>query len=60
MASETAWFSFITYRSRAHRDRVNGKVMAEMQKLARKYQDRPMPFDMKRIAFGGFKVVVDI
>ena len=31
-----------------------------MQKLAKKYQDRPMPFDMKRMAFGGFKVVVDI
>ena len=59
-AGETVWFSFITYRSRAHRDRVNVKVMAEMQKQAEKYKDRPMPFDMKRMSFGGFKVVVDI
>jgi uncharacterized protein YbaA (DUF1428 family) len=57
---ETVWFSFITYRSRAHRDLVNGKVMAEMEKQAQKYKDRPMPFDMKRMAFGGFKVVVDV
>ncbi len=54
------WFSFITYRSRAHRDRVNAKVMAEMEKQAEKYKDRPMPFDMKRMSFAGFKVVVDI
>ena len=59
-ADETVWFSFITYRSRAHRDRVNAKVMAEMEKQAQKYKDRPMPFDMKRMSFGGFKVLVDI
>ncbi|TSC84275.1 MAG: hypothetical protein G01um101413_570 [Parcubacteria group bacterium Gr01-1014_13] len=54
---ETVWFSFVTYKSRAHRDQVNKKVMAEMDK---KYKDAPpMPFDMKRMAYGGFKVIVD-
>jgi len=55
---ETVWFSFITYKSRAHRDQVNKKVMAEMDKDAKKYEGMEMPFDMKRMAFGGFKVVV--
>ncbi len=54
---ETVWFSYITYKSRAHRDQVNKKVMAEMDK---KYKDTsPVPFDMKRMAYGGFKVIVD-
>ncbi len=57
--NETVWFSYITYRSRAHRDSVNKKVMAEMNKEAKKYKDQPMPFDMKRMAYGGFKVVVN-
>lgn len=56
---ETVWFSYIVYKSRAHRDQVNKKVMAEMNKQAEKYKDQPMPFDMKRMAYGGFKVVVD-
>ena len=55
---ETVWFSYITYKSRAHRDQVNKKVMAEMDKQMEKYKDMPMPFDMKRMANGGFKVVV--
>lgn len=56
--NETVWFSYITYKSRAHRDEVNKKVMVEMNKKAKKYQDMPMPFDMKRMAYGGFKVIV--
>lgn len=56
--NETVWFSYVTYKSRAHRDQVNKKVMAEMDKQAKKYKDMPMPFDMKRMAYGGFKVVV--
>ena len=55
---ETVWFSYITYKSRAHRDQVNKKVMAEMDKQAKKYKDTPMPFDLKRMAYGGFKVMV--
>ena len=56
-ADETVWFSFITYKSRKHRDQVNKKVMAY---FAKKYGDNPwdMPFDMKRFATGGFKVEV--
>lgn len=55
---ETVWFSFITYKSRAHRDKVNKKVMEEMDKMEKKYKDMPMPFDTKRMAYGGFKVIV--
>jgi len=56
--SEAVWFSFIVYRSRAHRNTVNKKVMAY---FAKKYGKKPMqmPFDMKRFAYGGFKVEVD-
>ena len=57
---EEVWFSFITFESRTHRDRVNAKVMAEMSKQAEKYEGVPMPFDTKRTAYAGFKVVVDI
>jgi uncharacterized protein YbaA (DUF1428 family) len=55
---ETVWFSFITYKSRAHRDQVNKKVMAEMEKHTEKWKDMSMPFDMRRMAYGGFKVSV--
>lgn len=56
---ETIWFSYITYKSRAHRDQVNKKVMAEMGKKYKDHKDMPeMPFDMKRMAYGGFTVVV--
>lgn len=55
---ETVWFSFIVYKSRAHRYAVNKKVMAF---YAKKYGkgDWQMPFDMKRFVYGGFRVVVD-
>lgn len=56
--NETVWFSYITYKSRAHRDQVNKKVMAEMSKDADMHKDMVMPFDMKRMAVGGFKVEV--
>lgn len=56
--SETVWFSYITYKSRAHRDQVNKKVMAGMDKKSEEYKNFEMPFDMKKMAFAGFKVVV--
>lgn len=56
---ETVWFSFITYKSRAHRDQVNKKVMAEMSEYVEKHKDLQMPFDTRRMAYGGFKVIVD-
>ncbi len=56
--SETVWFSFIVYKSRKHRDEVNAKVMKEMSKMD-KFKDMPMPFDMQRMAYGGFEVAVE-
>jgi uncharacterized protein YbaA (DUF1428 family) len=55
---ETVWFSYITFKSKAHRDAVNKKVMADPMMNDPKYKDMPMPMDMKRFAYGGFKVVV--
>lgn len=55
---DTVWFSYIEYKSKSHRDAVNKKVMAEMDKQAEKYKDMEMPFDMKKMATGGFKVSV--
>ncbi len=55
---ETVVFSWITFKSKAHRDLVNKKVMAEMDKEVEKYKDMPMPFDMKRFAYGGFSVLI--
>jgi uncharacterized protein YbaA (DUF1428 family) len=52
--TETAFFSFIIYKSKAHRDAVNKKVMEELQNQPMK----SMPFDVKRMAFGGFKTLV--
>ena len=55
---ETVVFSWITYRSRAHRDRVNAKVMKD-PRLAPMMDPKAMPFDMKRMTYGGFTVLVD-
>ena len=55
-AGETAVFSWIVYKSRAHRDRVNAKVMKEMEKMC---ESKDMPFDLKRMVYGGFKVLVE-
>lgn len=52
-------FSWITYRSRAHRDRVNAKVMKD-PRLAEVMKPGAMPFDTKRFIFGGFKPFVEI
>ncbi len=53
---ETVVFSYIVFKSRAHRDRVNAKVMKEMEKMG---EPKDMPFDLKRMVYGGFKVRVD-
>lgn len=56
---ETVWFSFITYKSKAHRNEVNKKVMKDPLMTDEKYwKDKPMPFDMKRMSMGGFKTIV--
>jgi uncharacterized protein YbaA (DUF1428 family) len=59
-AGEVVVFSYVGYRNRAHRDSVNKKVMAGMNAAMNdpKYKHQIMPFDMKRMAYGGFKVIV--
>lgn len=55
--SETAIFAWVVYRSKAHRDRVNKKVMAD-PRMARMMKEA-MPFDSQRMMYGGFKVIVE-
>lgn len=55
---EAVWFSFIVFKSKAHRNSVNKKVMAYFSKKYGSEAAMPMPFDLKRFAFGGFKVIV--
>ena len=52
-------FSFIIFKSKAHRDAVNVKVMADPAMTDPAWKDKPMPFDMKRMAYGGFSVLVE-
>lgn len=58
---ETVWFSYIEYKSKAQRNRVNKKVMEDMQAYLKEHPEEidNHPFDMKRMAFAGFEVVVD-
>lgn len=57
-AGEEVWFSFIIFKSKAHRDEVNAKVMKEMSE--QEYDPgEPMPMDMTRMAYGGFTVEVE-
>ena len=58
-ASETVWFSFIVYKSRKDRDRVLAKVMKD-KRLSAMMDPKGMPFDAKRMIYGGFKVVVNL
>lgn len=55
---ETVIIAWIVYKSKAHRDRVNAKVMKD-PRLAKMMNMKKMPFDCKRMAYGGFKVMVD-
>jgi uncharacterized protein YbaA (DUF1428 family) len=56
---ELPLFSFIVYKSRADRDKVNAKVMND-PRLKKMMEGAPMPFEVKRMAYGGFKVLVDL
>jgi uncharacterized protein YbaA (DUF1428 family) len=58
-SDETVFFSWIVYRSRAHRDRVNTKVMKD-PRLKDMMDPKAAPFDATRMFWGGFKVVVDV
>jgi uncharacterized protein YbaA (DUF1428 family) len=55
---ETVVFSWIVFKSRAHRDRVNAKVMKD-PRIAKMMDPTSMPFDHKRMLYGGFKIMVD-
>ena len=55
---EVAWFSYIVFKSRRHRDAVNAKVMKD-PRLADSMDPKKMPFDARRMIYGGFRVVVD-
>jgi uncharacterized protein YbaA (DUF1428 family) len=57
--SETVVFSYILYKDRKHRDMVNSKVMKDPFMRKQGTKDEPMPFDMKRMVYGGFKVLVE-
>ena len=56
---DNVWFSFIVFESRAHRDEVNAKVMAEMEKEYSDQSSFEMPNDMQKMAYGGFEVTVE-
>ena len=56
---ETVVFSWIVYRSRTHRDRVNAKVSKD-PRLAKMMDPKAMPFDRKRMIYGGFKTFIEV
>lgn len=55
--NETVVFSWIVYKSRAQRDRINAKVMKDPRL---QMDQKSMPFDIKRMTFGGFRTLVDM
>lgn len=57
--AEDVWFSFIVFESKEHRNKVNAAVMAEMNEQMKEFEDMKMPFDMRRMAYGGFQVEVE-
>jgi uncharacterized protein YbaA (DUF1428 family) len=58
-AGEVVMFSYITYKSKASRDKVNAKVMKD-PRLAKMMSGKEIPFDVKRMAYGGFKSIVNM
>ncbi len=56
---ETIMFSWIVYKSRKDRDSVNARVMSD-PRMKKMMEKGPMPFDVKRMAYGGFKSIVDL
>jgi uncharacterized protein YbaA (DUF1428 family) len=56
---ETVFFSWIVFKSRAHRDKVNAKVMQDKRLKASMGKNKKMPFDWTRMAYGGFNILVD-
>jgi len=58
-SDDNVWFSFIVFNSKEHRDEVNKKVMEEMDASFEGQGDFEMPNDMRKMAYGGFEVVVE-
>lgn len=58
-AGETVVFSWIVYKSRAHRNKVNAKVIKD-PRMNGMCDAKSMPFDIKRMSFGGFSVLVSV
>ena len=58
-SGETVVFSYIVYKSKGDRNRINKKVMSD-KRLANMMDPKSMPFDAKRMIYGGFKVMVDL
>ena len=56
---ETVIFAYIVYKSRAQRDRINAKVMKD-PRLAKMMDPKAMPFDAKRMFWGGFKSLIEL
>ena len=59
-AGETVVFSWIVYRSRKDRDRINAKVMADKRLAGDGMDPGKMPFDVRRMSYGGFEIFVDV
>jgi uncharacterized protein YbaA (DUF1428 family) len=57
--NEVVWFSYIVYKSRRDRDRILKKVMSD-PRLAKMMAGKNMPFDGKRMFWGGFRAAVDL
>jgi uncharacterized protein YbaA (DUF1428 family) len=57
--TETIIFAFVTYKNRAHRDRVNAKVMKD-ERMHKMMDPKDPIFDVKRMAYGGFTTIVDL
>jgi uncharacterized protein YbaA (DUF1428 family) len=56
---DDVWFSFIVFESKNHRDEVNKKVMEEMDETYKEHSDFVSPFEMNKMAYGGFEVLVE-
>jgi uncharacterized protein YbaA (DUF1428 family) len=58
-SGETVFFSYIVFRTKAERNRINAKVMKD-KRLASMMDPKAMPFDAKRMFWGGFRTMVDL
>jgi len=56
---EVVFFSYVIYKSKAHRNKINAKVMKD-PRFAKMLEAKELPFDAKRMAYGGFRVAVDL